>query len=263
MIVEDVYWARYMTNEQIARLHFSLSRQGKPTSQCKRRTRYLFDRGYLKKRKTGINEPDVYYLGLKGRRYVAQKRGLSQEQVDKVAGVSGGSAEAPFLMMRHDLTLSTLYVNARLDCQRWALIMRWWNERMLQLMNLGFQPDAFVCVEHKGIHRGAFLEFTSVVPPKTELTKKIEAYEQYLESSRWGHDLEVDSIGIMWLTTTRSKAQRIWEQVMKSDFRDCFLVGLIEDAGSFLTESMWRWSEEEEKTCFVPPPQEVIYQSFD
>ena len=60
-IVEDVYWARYLTNQQIARLHFSLSKHGKATSQCKQRIRYLFDRGFLRKRKAYINEPDVYF----------------------------------------------------------------------------------------------------------------------------------------------------------------------------------------------------------
>ena len=256
-IVEAVFEARYMTNKMIARLFF------KPTtfSWCKQRIRYLFDLGYLKKRKAYINEPDIYFLGLKGRRYIASLGEYPQEMVDKIAGVSGGSAAAPFLMMRHDLTLSSLYVNARLETRRYGFSMRWKNARMLELMKLGLQPDAFIAVGKGDKERAAFIEFTAVVPTKREMRRKIIGYEQYLESERCRQDLGVESVAVLWLTDSPSKVSRLAEAIWQSVYRDYFLIGLIDEATNFITSPIWKWSESDEKVSWISPPGQVIYEN--
>ena len=66
-VVEAVFAARYMTHRQIGRLFFG----GDTSSHGRQRVRYLFDLDYLRKRVAAPNEPDIYYLGLEGRRYIA------------------------------------------------------------------------------------------------------------------------------------------------------------------------------------------------
>jgi len=246
-MVEAVLDARYLTNQMMVRLFF------KPTtfSWCKQRMRYLFDLRYLNKRRAYMNEPDIYFLGLKGKHYIVSLGGYTKEQVDKVAGVSGGRAKAPILMMNHELTVSKLYTNARLECREYGWDMRWKNTRMLELERLGVEPDAWIEVTNEDKHRQAFIEFTAAMPTKRELAGKIERYEGYWE--RTGQPIPV-----LWLTTSRSKANRLWEGVLQSIYEDYFLVGLIEDAGHFLTRSIWRWSESEEKVRWVSPPQAAL-----
>jgi len=130
---------------------------------------------------------------------------------------------------------------------------------MLELMRLGIEPDAFLAVGYQGEERAAFIEFTSVLPTRREMRGKIERYDAYLESLRWQQDFGVDQIGVLWLTTSRNKAQHIWEAVWGARYRDYFLVGLIEDANEFLTKPMWRWSESEERVSWIVPPERVLY----
>ena len=249
-VVLAVFEARYMTNRLIARLLF------KPTtfSWCKQRIRYLFDLGYLGKRKAYVNEPDVYYLGLEGKRYIVSLGEHAREEVDKMAGVSGGRATAPILMMNHDLTLSRLYVNARLQCRRYGWEMRWRNTRMLETARMGIEPDAWIEVRNRGKRKASFVEFTAAMPTGKELAGKIEGYEGYWERT-------CDPVPVLWLTTSRSKASRLKSGILKSEYRDYFLVGLIEDAGGFLTEPMWEWSESEERIRWASPPQEAINEA--
>ena len=250
-IVKAVFEARYMTNQQITRLFFT------PTtfSSCKQRTRVLFDLGYLGKRRVYPNQPDIYYVGFKGRRYLAKGYGeYDQAQIDKIAGVRGSESDSPHLMMQHELTLSRLYVNARLECDRYGFSMQWKNTRMLELMSLGFQPDAFLVVCYREKVRAAFIEFTAAMPTRTELRGKLDAYSQYLESRKCQSDLGVDSVAILWFTTSRSKASRLREEIKGTAYMDYFLVGLIEDGGSFITKPIWWWSEADRRTRWVRPP---------
>ena len=231
-IVEAVFCARYMTNQLVAQLLFT------PTtfSACKERLRRLFDLRYLNKRKAYVNEPDIYYLGLRGKRYIVALGEYSKEQVDRIAGVSGGRAAAPFLMMRHELTIAKLYVNARQECEKRGWSLRWRNTRMLELQKLAVQPDAWLEVSHGESCRLAYLEFTAVMPDQKELLAKVRAYQ-----ALW--DKTGDPTPLLWLTTSRNKANHLREAAEQCDYRDYFLVGLLEDAGEFLTKPIWRWSE--------------------
>ena len=56
-----------------------------------------------------------------------------------------------------------------------------------------------------------------------------------------------------------TSAQRIWERLLESPYKDYFLVGLEESAQRFLTEPIWRWSEAEAQVSFVAPPKETVY----
>ena len=250
-IVKAVFEARYMTTPLLARLLFT------PTtySSCKQRLRILFDLGYLGKRRVYPNQPDIYYVGFTGRRYLARGYGeYGQAQIDKIAGVRGSESDAPQLMMRHELALARLYVNSRLECDTYGFSMQWKNTRMLELMSLGFQPDAFLVVCHQGNVQAAFIEFTAAMPTRTELRGKLDAYSQYLESRKCEGDLGVDSVTILWFTTSRSKVNRLREEISRTTYKDYFLVGLIEDGGSFITRPNWWWSEAERRIRWVKPP---------
>ena len=233
--VEAVFEARYMTNQLIARLLY------KPTtfSSCKQRLRYLFDLGYLKKRKAQVNQPDVYYLGLIGKRYIVPLGQYTREEVDAIAGVGGVGAVAPSLMLRHELTLSKLYVNARLECRHHGWDMHWENTRILERERLGIEPDARIVVINGQKSKQAFIEFTAAMPSAKELADKIAAYEAYWERTE-------RPVPVLWFTTSRNKINRLKEGVLKSVYRDYFLLGLIEDAAEFLTGPIWWWSEAEE-----------------
>jgi hypothetical protein len=232
-VVRAVFEARYMTNRQIGRLLFGQA----DSSQARQRLRYLFDLDYLRKRVVGPNESDIYYLGLRGRRYIASLGAWSRAQVDRIAGVSGEEVATPALMMEHELTLARLYVNARLECAHHGWELTWKNARMLELEKLGMQPDAWLSVGHGEKQRQAFLEFTAAMPSASELTGKLERYQAYWERTQ-------DATAVLWLTTSKRKAQRLLEGIRGCPYRDYFLVGLIEDASLFLTRRMWLWGED-------------------
>ena len=240
LTLEALFYARYLTNRQVCQLFFSPS----TFSWCKQRLRYLFDGGYIRKRPAYPNEPDIYFLGLKGRKYVASLGRFSREDVDKIAGVKG-ACPAPTLMMNHELTLSSLYVNAVLECRKYDLKLMWKNARMLEMEKLGIQPDA--CLEVEGTqHHEAFLEFTAVMPSKAEMKRKLEGY---------GELFETHAVPILWLTTSRSKLNQLRQSILKSPYKDYFALGLIDEAGEFLTRRMWWWSESDEPVEFVKPEQ--------
>jgi hypothetical protein len=230
--VVAVFESRYLTNREIGRLLFAQEQ----SSLCRQRLRFLFDLGYLRKRAAGPNDPDIYYLGLQGRKYIAALGIWSRVQVDAIAGVSGEETDAPQLMMEHELTLAHLYVNARLECRRHGWELAWKNTRMLELDKLGIEPDAWLDVACGSRHHEAFLEFTAAMPVASELSGKLSRYQAYWERTQ-------HRAAVLWLTTTGAKANRLLEGIRASEYRDCFLVGLIEDAGSFLTRRMWRWGD--------------------
>jgi hypothetical protein len=227
-IVEAVFAARYLTNRMITRLLF------RPTtfSTCKQRLRYLYDLGYLAKRQAQVNEPDVYYLGLQGRRYIVSRGEYSKDDVERIAGVSGSEASAPMLMMEHELALSRLYVDARL----------------LELLELGIQPDAWIEVRGEQRSKEAYLEFTAVMPTRPELASKIARYEAHWQAL-------ATPIPVLWLTTSRSKLEVLRRGIVNSGYKDFFLFGLMDEAGQFLTQRMWWWSESEEMIQWIKPPR--------
>jgi hypothetical protein len=235
-VVAAVFEARYLTARQIGRLFFGRA----DASRCRSRMRLLFDLDYLRKRAVGQNDPDIYYLGLQGRRHLAETGACPRDLADRVAGTSGEGADAPALMMRHELTVSRLYVEARLEAARHGWELDWRNARMLELESLGIQPDAWLQVSHRGNAREAFLEFTAAMPSAAELNGKLEGYQRLWERTQ-------RPCAVLWFTTSRVKANRLLEGTRSSLFRDCFLVGLIEDARGFLTRPMWRWADADEE----------------
>jgi hypothetical protein len=239
LTLEAVFAARYLTNRMVCRLFYSDS----TFSWCKQRLRNLYDGGYVGKRWCYPNEPDVYFLGLQGRRYIAAQAGFAKEDVNKIAGVRG-DCQAPILMMNHELTLSTLYVNAVLECRKYGLHFRWKNTRMLELDRLGVQPDAYVMVEGTQKHE-AFIEFTAVMPSRSEMKRKLEGYEGLLKAH---------PVPVLWLTTSRNKLTQLRQAVLKCYHKDYFALGLIDEAGEFLTKKMWWWSASDEPVEFIKAP---------
>jgi hypothetical protein len=231
-VVEAVFAARYLTGRQIGRLLFGRAN----SSHCRSRLRVLFDLGYLRKRPVGQNDPDVYYLGLQGRRYLAEAGVCSRSLADRVAGVSGEGAGAPGLMMAHDLALSELYVEARLETEGYGWALSWRNARMLELEQLGVQPDAWLLVSSGAGQQEAYLEFTAAMPSAAEISDKLEGYRAHWERSK-------RPCAVLWLASAQPHAASILETVRTGAYGDCFLVGLIDDARGFLTRRMWRWGD--------------------
>jgi hypothetical protein len=89
--VEAVFAARYLTNRHLGRLLYSRA----DSSLFRQRLRYLYDLDYLRKRVAGPNDPDIYNLGLKGRRYLAERGLCARETADQVAGVGGEGVATP------------------------------------------------------------------------------------------------------------------------------------------------------------------------
>lgn len=241
--VRHVYFARYLTNRQVCRLLYT------PTtfSYCKQRIRYLYDLGWLKKRATQPHEMDIYYLGLKGRRWLEAQGSADASQVAGVRGEGG-------LMMSHDLTLSTLYVNAVLEARQFGWTLVWKSGRTLELEKLGVQPDAYVRVQGpKGV-KEAYIEFTGVLPTADELAKRLWAYGSLYERLKKG-------IPLLWLTTSRSKLERLKRGLAGYTYQDYVLLGLIEDASAFLTKTMWWWCKSTEMIGWIKPGERVVYQA--
>ena len=107
--------------------------------------------------------------------------------------------------------------------------------------------------DNLGIPKGvtitqAYIEFTAVMPDRRELEAKIAGYQ-----ALW--DRTDEAVPVLWFTTSRNKANRLREAAEKCDYRDCFLIGLLEDARGFLTRQMWRWSEAPgEMVQWIKPP---------
>lgn len=250
-VVQAVFEARYMTNRQIGRLLFGQA----DSSHGRQRLRYLYDLDYVRKRAAGPNEPDIYYLGLKGRQYIASQGAWARAQVDRITGVSGDNVATPALMMRHELTLARLYVNARLESRQYGWEMTWKNTRMLEMERLGIEPDGWIGLIHGAKTREAYIEFTAALPSAAEMESKLARYQAHWEGTQRG-------IPVLWLTTAARKANWLLEKIRTSEYRDCYLVGLIEDAGSFLTQRMWRWGDAEDGHLndmlqWIQPPQHV------
>ncbi len=245
LTLKALFEARYLTNQGVCRLLYT------PTtfSHCRQRLRYLYDGGYIGKRKAYPNEPDVYFLGLKGRRYIATISDYTPEEIKKIAGYKG-EVEAPFLMMRHELTLSDLYVSAVLECRKYDWSLTWKNSRMLEMQKLGVQPDAYLKVQGKNGSQEAFLEFTAVLPTKTDLIARLRAYEGLYE--RMGR-----TIPILWLTTTRSKLEWLRTRSAGSggspafgDFAAFSLLGT-----EYLTSKTWWYGSEQVR--FITPREDT------
>ena len=238
--IEAVFCARYLTNQMVQRLFYT------PTtgSTCRQRLRYLFDAGYLRKRRAYPNEPDIYFLGLRGRRYIASLGEYSREEADRIAGVAG-EGRAPMLMMEHELTLSTLYVNAVLECRKYGWELDWQNARMLERERLGVQPDAYIHLAGPTRTQAAFLEYTAVLPSRRELEGKLRRYVAFRETHR--------TVMVLWLTTSRHHLKRLAAAVREDLYRDWFLLGMIDQAGDYLTDPIWWHVERGSGVRFVTP----------
>ena len=249
--LQALFAARYLTNRMICRLLY------RPTtfSWCKQRLRYLYDAGYVRKRRVQVNEPDIYYLGLRGRRYIASLGEYARPQVDRIAGVSGREAETPALMMGHDLTLSQLYVSAVLECRQRGWALEWENARMLELRRFGIQPDAYLRVTGERIDKRAFIEFTAVMPTREEMRGKLNGYAALEEA--------MNGVTILWFTTSKSKLEQLYQQVAAWEYADYVLLGLIEEEGEYLTQAMWRWGGSGQPVRFVTPGERTLYEGGD
>jgi len=244
-VVEAVWEARYLTTEQIKLLFFG------STTRVRTRLRILFDKGYLKKRPVGQNEQDVYFLGVKGKHYIEERFGVDREQVKKIAGISGENAVQSAQFLYHELTLSKIYTHARLQCQAHNWTLTWRNSRMLEVQDIGLQPDAYLKVAKGQKASEAFIEFTYAITTRDEIRKKIRLYTGYFRA--------VGFITVLWFTTSRDKAKAIRKLIDDSEHGNYFLVGMVDDISKFLTEKVWWWNESEDRIEFIKPSETVLY----
>ena len=196
--------------------------------------RGLFDLDYLRKRLTYPNEPDILYLGLLGKRYIQQTWGLEKEYVAQVAG-TGTNAANPILLMRHDLTLTGLYVKARHNCARRGWQLMWKNTRVLQWEALGVRPDAWLQVSEGERCIAAYVEFTDQLPSSREMARKSAGYEALFA--------ERGPTRVLWLTTSRTKAIWLHDRLAPTYYSACYYLALLDKAGDWLTDRIW-WVED-------------------
>lgn len=221
-ILRAVFEARYITAAHIARLLF------KPTLEkwAYARLRALFDMKFLSKRLAFPNTADVYFLGLRGKHYF-ERLGYERAWLDRVVGVAGSDPVDTALWMPHDLTLSRLYVSARLEAQVHGWEVEWKNARVLEVENLGVQPDGWVRVSAHGRSASAYIEFTDEMPKRDELERKLEAYEPINSK-------------VLWVTTSETKLKKL-----KSAVEDPkYAFALIDDCREWLTGPIWHWQGE-------------------
>jgi hypothetical protein len=244
-IIKHVFLARYMTNRMIADLVY------RPTtfSSCKQDLRDLFDWGYLRKRQSAFNYKDVYFLGLKGKRFIAGLGEYSKYTVDKVAGVSGG-LEPP---LEHDLTLARIYTAAVKQCRRHHYRLSWMNTRMLELAQLGVQPDAHIHVAGAIGVQEAFVEYTDVVPHFEALTHRLRAYRALWEREH--------PIPILWFAATRAKLEQLAQVVHSYIYRDYIAVASIQDVNCFITGKVWWDCEKGELANWITPDEQILHQA--
>jgi hypothetical protein len=227
--LEHVFAARYLTNKQIAALEYKPSTY----SWCKERLAWMTENKFLGARKGLESQPYIYYLRLRGKRYVATLGGHSKDEIDKIAGVDGG-LEPP---MDHDLQVSSLYVRALLECRENGWQLHWRNARMLELKKLGVQPDAYLSVTTPVKTYEAFIEYTKVIPGAPELARKLAGYQRLYNGLKRG-------IPILWLADSQNGLQRLAEGVRKYLYNDYVMLGRYEDAHHYLTAFIWRWGSE-------------------
>ena len=239
--VEAMFAARYLTGYMVRQLFYP---EG-AASRCRARLRKLYDARYLDKRQVEPTKPDIYFLALRGRRYITSLGQHTKEEVDRVAGVSGARSKDPSLMMRHDLRLSRLYVNLVLECRRYDWGLTWQNSRMLELKRMGVQPDAFLQVRGSRGEKRAFIEYTEAMPSAKEMQAKLSAYEALFAQAG-------QAIPVLWLTTSRDKMVRLARQAFRSRYKEWFALGLMrEGAGPLLTKPMWRTCGSEQAVRFI------------
>ena len=243
-IVEAVFEARYITTHQIAELLF----QGVSYSQCRYRVRGLFDLGHLKKRTTYRTEPDILYLGLRGKRHIQKSRGLQKGYVEKVSGV-GRKETISVREMSHDLTLADLYIAARRNCGEREWQLTWRNTRMLELAKLGVEPDAWLQVREGDKSRAAYLEFTDVMPPAKEMNHKLSGYEGLFDRE--------GATRVLWVTTSKAKGVQLRDRVAANYYASYFYVSLIESKEGLLTEPIWRVGGKRQPAAFIPISEEA------
>ncbi len=238
-IVQAVFYARYLNTEQIAALFFN----GKRSSSCRKRLRYLYDEKYLDKRTVeSVSDQDVYFVGLRGRHFLKGVVPFSGLEIDKIAGVTGNGND----FLKHDLTLSWLYVNAILGCREHNWSLEWKNARMLEMEKLSVQPDAYLKTEKE-----AFIEFTDVLPSEREMRSKLNGYRTLLEAK--------GGVLVLWFTTSKRNFGFLSKHVKGFLYHDWILLGFIEDKGNFLTKPMWKWTEKEELIRFLKPHEIIVY----
>lgn len=228
-IVEAVFYARYMTRKQIARLFFP----SEICSNCGNRMVILYRKGLLDRRVLLRDQPVVNYLGLQGRRYIAETLGLDQKYVDDIAGVDGKT------MTVHDLGVTDVYVSLARQCEKHNWTLEYQNARMLELKKWPVQPDGVFRIAE--VKREAFIEYTDALPTAMEMRGKLKGYAQLFGDA---------PTPILWFTNSRTNIHWLVKHVRGWAYEDYCLVGLLEE--DFLTEAVWKWVNGEELVRFIP-----------
>jgi hypothetical protein len=140
-----------------------------------------------------------------------------------------------------------------LECRQHDWEMVWENARMLELKNLGIQPDALIRVSRGEKIKQAFVEFTAVMPKDGEMQSKLDRYRQFFD--------EVMPTPVLWFTTSQAKANQIISATQGYPYRSYVLVGLVEDASQCLSRPMWRGSESETKVQWIKPVETTLYKA--
>lgn len=209
-ILKAIMEARYLTKDLIWKLIWGA--QPSKESWCKTKLRNMYDNELLDKRVTYQGCKDTYYLGRVGRKLLSQT-GIDPEWLKKIAGVPGQGI-MPTQFLEHELTLSRLYVEAKVECSSRGWTMEWKNTRMLELEGLHMEPDAHIAVSGMGKIE-AYLEFTHQITGRHVIISKLNAYT---------------GKSVLWFTNSEAKVKTL---------QNCGVYAVTTVQPNWLTAPIW------------------------
>ena len=222
-ILTWVYELRFLTREQIQRLEFD------PNSAryCRARLRWLFDAGYLDRRRLdlgtgyGANMP-VYCLGVQGADWIALSQKMDRNDLDWKP--RDNEAEEQFLA--HTLAINDFRINTILAARQAGFELEWIDERSLKRREakdyvedpktgrrISVVPDGYFVLE--GIpgsdgrsHQACFaLELDrGTVKPKS-WRQRVRIYRQWWETGMYRRRYKTRSLRVLTVVESARRAK--------------------------------------------------------
>ena len=137
----------------------------------------------------------------------------------------------PNLFMEHDLNLAMLYINLRQQVESSQMQLAWQNTRMLELQNLGVQPDAHIAITRNSNTRKAFVEYTAARTSSEEITSKLDKYQSLFE--------RLSPRAIWWMTKDKSTCEWITSIASKHSCGQYLMIAPYQDRTDLLTAPLW------------------------
>ncbi len=309
-IVRSVYQYRAMSRDQIEKLYFGPNspfykaskysrKQPYPekigaTSErdtgCKRRLRWLYDRGYLfrddqPQRITEGRKPLVYFLDTAGARLLAEF-----DEVD-LASIDWHKREndVSWLFLNHLLATNDVRLAVTLAARQHGYqITSWLDDRSLRRdrreyvsvqvayrdgqgrdrireEKVAFVPDGYFTIEAEGKMLHYFLETDmgtvtgiSQREGRRDFSRKVKAYMAYRASGKFKERYGADTFRVLTVTTSEQRMANLVQATHKAQGKFTFFFSTFEriKGGDLLTDLLWNQpGTDEQKRLILPQPE--------